>query len=31
MRDRRVMTLDEKAVIAEADRLRDQVRHSLAR
>jgi 5-methylthioadenosine/S-adenosylhomocysteine deaminase len=30
MRDRRVLTLDEKAVIAEADRLRDQVRRSLA-
>jgi len=31
MRDRRVLTLDEKAVTAEADRLRDQVRRSLAR
>jgi 5-methylthioadenosine/S-adenosylhomocysteine deaminase len=30
MRDRRVLTLDEKAVLAEADRLRDQVRRSLA-
>jgi 5-methylthioadenosine/S-adenosylhomocysteine deaminase len=30
MRDRRVLTLDEKAVVAEADRLRDQVRRSLA-
>jgi 5-methylthioadenosine/S-adenosylhomocysteine deaminase len=30
MRDRRVRTLDERAVIAEADRLRDQVRRSLA-
>jgi 5-methylthioadenosine/S-adenosylhomocysteine deaminase len=30
MRDRRVQTLDERAVIAEADRLRDQVRRSLA-
>jgi len=30
MRDRHVLTLDEKAVIAEADRLRDQVRRSLA-
>jgi 5-methylthioadenosine/S-adenosylhomocysteine deaminase len=30
MRDRRVLTLDERAVIAEADRLRDQVRRSLA-
>jgi 5-methylthioadenosine/S-adenosylhomocysteine deaminase len=30
MRDRRVVTLDEKAVLAEADRLRDQVRRSLA-
>jgi 5-methylthioadenosine/S-adenosylhomocysteine deaminase len=30
MRDRRVLTLDEKVVIAEADRLRDQVRRSLA-
>jgi len=29
MRDRRVITLDEKAVLAEADRLRDQVRRSL--
>jgi len=29
MRDRRVLTLDEKAVVAEADRLRDQVRRSL--
>jgi len=31
MRDRRVLTLDEKAVVAEADRLRDQVRRSLGR
>jgi 5-methylthioadenosine/S-adenosylhomocysteine deaminase len=31
MRDRRVLTLDERAVVAEADRLRDQVRRSLAR
>jgi hypothetical protein len=30
MRDRRVLTLDEKAVVAEGDRLRDQVRRSLA-
>ena len=30
MRDRRVLTLDEKAVVAEADRMRDQVRRSLA-
>jgi 5-methylthioadenosine/S-adenosylhomocysteine deaminase len=30
MRDRRVLTLDEKAVVAEADRLRDQVRRSVA-
>jgi 5-methylthioadenosine/S-adenosylhomocysteine deaminase len=30
MRDRRVLTLDERGVIAEADRLRDQVRRSLA-
>jgi 5-methylthioadenosine/S-adenosylhomocysteine deaminase len=30
MRGRRVLTLDEKAVVAEADRLRDQVRRSLA-
>ena len=30
MRDRRVLTLDEKAILAEADRLRDQVRRSLA-
>ena len=30
MRDRRVLTLDEKAVVAESDRLRDQVRRSLA-
>jgi 5-methylthioadenosine/S-adenosylhomocysteine deaminase len=30
MRDRRVLTLDEQAVIGEADRLRDQVRRSLA-
>jgi 5-methylthioadenosine/S-adenosylhomocysteine deaminase len=29
MRDRRVLTLDEKEVVAEADRLRDQVRRSL--
>jgi 5-methylthioadenosine/S-adenosylhomocysteine deaminase len=31
MRDRRVLTLSEPAVLAEADRLRDQVRKSLAR
>jgi 5-methylthioadenosine/S-adenosylhomocysteine deaminase len=31
MRDRRVLTLDEKSVVAEADRLRDQVRRSVAR
>jgi len=30
MRDRRVLTLDEKSVVAEADRLRDQVRRSVA-
>ena len=30
MRDRRVLTLDEKAVVAEADRLRDQVRRSVS-
>jgi 5-methylthioadenosine/S-adenosylhomocysteine deaminase len=30
MRDRHVLTLDEKVVVAEADRLRDQVRRSLA-
>jgi len=30
MRDRRVLTLDEKSVVAEADRLRDEVRRSLA-
>ncbi|MET0553319.1 MAG: amidohydrolase [Vicinamibacteria bacterium] len=30
MRDRRVLTLSEPAVLAEADRLRDQVRRSLA-
>jgi len=29
MRNRHVLTLDEKAVVAEADRLRDQVRRSL--
>jgi len=30
MRDRRVLTLDERAVVAEADRLRDQVRRSVS-
>jgi 5-methylthioadenosine/S-adenosylhomocysteine deaminase len=30
MRDRKVLTLDEPAVLAEADRIRDQVRKSLA-
>ena len=30
MRDRHVLTLDEKAVVEEADRRRDQVRRSLA-
>ena len=29
MRDRKVLTLDESAVLAEADRIRDQVRKSL--
>ena len=29
MRDRKVLTLDEAAVLAEADRIRDQVRQSL--
>jgi len=29
MRDRKVLTLDEAAVLAEADRLRDQIRRSL--
>jgi hypothetical protein len=31
MRDRKVLTLDQSAVLAEADRLRAQVRNSLAK